>query len=683
MASLQKHDSTTKESFGQFFRLIFVLFFLYLTGDAFYRWDGFRYYASFYDFIPSVALVSILWSFTAIGFSIILFPILRVFEWFFIRIKWKLSLDHILVFIGIMLLTGMLFWKGEIFIRESFPITIKLKPYFFLFTIIASAGLTWLFHDKAEKWIEALHERITPLVWLFGIWVILSMPMVAYHTLFKETANIELQKTPLFSSAANNRPNIILVTFDALTARDMSAYNYPRPTTPFIAKWAKDAHMFSLAEAENNYTVTTTASLMTGKRIWTHRHYSQYDKNPVKGNIESLPLTLKNNGYFNMAYVSNSFADVKMLKVSNGFDIAPPVSDFREPDFVFGAIDKFLYQHFYNKIKMHEWFVKEDFILYKIISGFIVSPLVPDKIKSAFKPAPSENKYVFQKALARFLEVIDNKPPTPFFVWIHLWPPHFPYVAPEPYLGMFNSSPDLRSPITQRTQNMQLKKWNNEIHQHFPEEKQPLVDFYRDRYDEYIRYCDKQFEDFIAELESRNILENSVVILSSDHGESFEHAYFKHYGMHLYEDVTHIPLIIKEPNQNKGTIIKEMVEQIDIPATILDLAEIQVPLWMEGRSLLPLMRGEKLPSRPAFSMALLSNPSRGREVIDGGTFAVWEGDYKLIHFMDMGRNLLFNLRRDPGEIQNLFEQEPEISQRLLSLIQDELKKANKKIRKGE
>lgn len=683
MASFQKKDSIIEVSFWQFIRLIFVLFFLYLTGDAFYRWDGFRYYASFYEFLPSLALVSILWSFTAILLSIILFPVLRLLERFFFRIKWTLGFEHILMFIGILLIASILLWKGKILIWGSFSTTFKVKQYIFLFAIISSIGLTLLLRNKAAVWIKAIHDRITPLVWLFGIWVTLSIPLVAYHVLIKQTDNIELKKPPLLSSANNNRPNIILVTFDALTARDMSVYNYDRPTTPFISKWAKDAHIFSLTEAENNYTVSTTASLMTGKRVWTHRHYHPLDQNPVKGNIESLPLLLKNNGYFNMAYVTNSYADVTTLKVSNGFDIAPPVSDFRKPDFIFGVIDKFLYQYFDNKIKMHEWFVKEDFILYKIINRFIVSPLVSDKIKSIFKPVSSENKYVFQEAFVKFLNVIDNEPPTPFFVWIHLFPPHYPYIPSESFLGLFNSSPEARSAITQQIQREPLKELNDEIHDQFSKEKQPSVELLRDRYDEYIRYCDQQFKDFIAELESRSVLKNSVVILSSDHGDSFEHAYFEHDGIHLYEQVTHIPLIIKEPNQTEGTIIKNLVEQIDIPATILDLANIQVPSWMEGRSLLPLMHGEKLPLRPAFSMALQTNSSREREIINRGTFAVWEGDYKLIHYLDIERNMLFNLRQDPNEIQNLLEQEPEVSQRLLSLIQDNLKKANEKIRKGE
>jgi arylsulfatase A-like enzyme len=207
------------------------------------------------------------------------------------------------------------------------------------------------------------------------------------------------------------------------------------------------------------------------------------------------------------------------------------------------------------------------------------------------------------------------------------------------------------------------------------------VDVLRDRYDEFIRYCDKQFEYFISELAKRDVLKNTIIILSSDHGESFEHGYIEHGGLHLYEQVTHLPLIIKEPDQTKGRVINDLVEQIDIPATILDMAGVTVPSWMEGRSLVPLMKGESLPQRPIFSMAFENNPSRGQR-IEKGTIAIWKGNYKLIHYLDKNKTLLYNLKEDPKERRNLFDHKPEIAQRLLSLIMENLKRANKKIISG-
>jgi arylsulfatase A-like enzyme len=178
-----------------------------------------------------------------------------------------------------------------------------------------------------------------------------------------------------------------------------------------------------------------------------------------------------------------------------------------------------------------------------------------------------------------------------------------------------------------------------------------------------------------------NKLDNTVIILSSDHGESFEHRYQGHGGSHLYEQATHIPLIIKETGHTDGRIVSDLVEQIDIPATIIDLAHISIPKWMEGRSLIPLMRGISLPSKPIFSMSLGAN-SQGHQITKG-TIAVWEGDYKLIHYLKENKSLIFNLKQDPNEINNLFDKESEVGKRLLTVIQDNLKMANERISSGE
>ena len=119
--------------------------------------------------------------------------------------------------------------------------------------------------------------------------------------------------------------------------------------------------------------------------------------------------------------------------------------------------------------------------------------------------------------------------------------------------------------------------------------------------------------------------------------------------------------------------------QIDIPYTILDLAGIPVPSWMEGRSLVPLMRGQSLAPRPVFSMNFQKNRSLSHPITTG-TIAVRDGDYKLIHYIEKEQSLLFNLKDDPDELNNLFEKEPETGRRLLSILHDNLKKANERIK---
>lgn len=637
----------TKISSWEIFRLIFVFFSLYLMGDALYRWDGFKYYASFSEFIPSVALIMILWSLVAACVAVLLWLLFITIKKISDLVGWKITVEDFLVYINLALLLSGMLYAGKIFILKNVQMTTQFKLLVLSCLAIVSALLTWMLHGKSTKIIYLIRERITPLVWLFGLILVVSVPLVGYHTLWKQ--NYKGTSRGIVQSSADDRdkPNIILVTFDTMTSRDMSVYGYHLPTTPFISEWSKTAALFTRAEAESNYTTPTTASLMTGKRVWTHQtYYVETASEAVKNSSENLPALLRKNGYSNIAIVTTDYASVDKLGISYSFEIAPSPVKFRYPTNLFGFINAFLYRTFGEKIKLNDWIIKEDFIFFRLVNiltrGFSKTMTPPEK------------------AFGKLLEILDDNFPEPFFAWVHIFPPHDPYLPPEPYIGMFNSSQKLRTSKGQR-------------------QATGMDEIFRARYDEFIRYCDKKFENFIIQLKKRNLFGNSLIILSSDHGESFEHNYKGHGGPHLYEQLTHIPLIIKEPAQTEAKIINDVVEQIDIPATILEFAGIPTPSWMDGRSLVPLMRGEKLSQRPAFSMNLERNPSRGHKITKG-TIAVWEGDYKLIHYLERKKSLLFNLKKDPDELNNLFDKDIETGEGLLGLIHDNLDKANDKIR---
>ncbi len=645
---------TSRTSCWKIFRLIFVIFFLYLIGDAFYRWDGFRYYATFSEFLPSIALISILTSITALFVATFLWLMIMGVEWFSIRTGFKIKAEHLLFFTCLLILLGKTVWIGKL-IMVGTGSTLQLKLILLFCVVIAAFFFTWLLRDK----FNIIHERITPLVWLFGIFVLLSVPLVTYKTIFKETSTVVSQKPFQISKGNNNQPNIILIIFDALTTRDMSVYGYHRQTTPFIAEWAKKASLFKNLKASSNTTTPAIANIITGKRPWTHHVYHLGGSNPARNDRENFPLLLKNNGYYNMAFVANHFGSVKRLAASDAFEIAPLSSDFSTPVSLFGIINNVLFRLFGEKITLYDWIIKEDFILYRFVCilfrGVSETSVAP---KNVFK---------------RFLQVIDKNHHEPFFAWIHIHPPHFPYLPSAPYMGLFDSSPEMKSLKSQYAQ-YKYKK--------FTEKRLKTVKILRARYDEFISYCDNQFNDFTTQLRKRGILKNSVIILTSDHGESFEHNHLEHDSPHLYEPVTNIPLIIKEPGQTEERIIEGLVEQIDIPATILDLANITVPSWMEGRSLLPLMHGNRFTSRPVLSMYLSSNPAHEHQITKG-TFAVWEEDFKLIYYLEENKSLLFHLKHDPGELNNLFEKESETGYYLLSLIQNNLKNVNEDISKGK
>ncbi len=634
--------------------------------DAFYRWDGFSYYASFSEFIPSVALASILWSIVSVLTALIVWMLFKVFKWFCNLIGKEIGTEHLFFFTCVFLLSGILAWKGKKLIWSDVHTTFQIKLLVLLCISTISIFTTWKFRDKALQWSGTVIHRITPLVWLFGIFVILAIPIVAYCTLIDGFDESVSQKTASGFSVDGNRPNIILVTFDALAARNMSAYGYHKETTPFISRWSKNATLFARAEAASNFTTPAAVSLMTGKRVWTHETYHIAGSHPVRSKVESLPALLKNNGYFNIGLVVNPNASLNALGMTSSFDIAPNTSEFGTSASLFGwrfgIIDKLLYRLFDKKIRLHNWIIKNDFVFSKIIN--LVSRNISQTTVSPDK--------VFNK----FVDIVDKDLQNPFFAWIHIFPPHDPYLPPEAFMEEKVSS-KLR---TYKAQEKVIEESYKYLfkYQGLPEEMHPAVDTMRGYYDEFITYIDREFEIFVEKLNSLQ-LENTIVLLTSDHGESFEHGYFTHGGPFLYEQVTHIPFIIQEAGQTKGHTVDAIVEQIDIPATILELANIPVPSWMEGRSLVPLMSGNELPREPAFSMNFEQNRSRGHQIING-SIAVWDGNYKMIHYIEKNESLLFNIKEDADELHNLIDSEPEIGQQLTNLIKNGLEMANDRIK---
>lgn len=637
-------------------------------GDAFSRWDGFSYYASFSEFLPSVALAFIIWSLFAVVATLLIWLVFIVFDLLCKKAEFKFNSKHLMVFAGIFFLAGLMVWKGKKIIWPDVETTEEIKILVLICVAFVSILLSLLIRNRAEQFLSIIWDRITPLVWLFGLFVMLSMPLVVYQTWMGGEDKGGPEQFSHSNESGSARPNIILVTFDALTARNMSAYGYQKETTPFIKKWAKEATVFTRTEAGSNFTTSATASLMTGKRVWSHRTF-QIEGTPVKSDKESLPYVLKRNGYYNIAFVVNPHTSVEILGMEDSFDLSPIAANFSESASLigghFGYLEVFLYRLFGNKIRLHLWSIKNDFFLGKLLK----------KISNDFKHTVIPPELTFN----RFIELMDGSIHKPFFAWIHVLPPHDPYLPTEPFKKYFNSSNELRS--FKKQENVKLESYKYLFdYLRYPTEMQSEVDLMKDYYDEFIRQCDKQLETFVNELNERKILENTLFVISADHGESFEHGYLTHGGPFLYEQVTHIPLIIKEPDQVSGKVINNIVEQIDIPATIIDLLDIQVPAWMEGRSVVPLIRGEHLTERPAFSMNFEENPSRGHQITKG-SIAVWEGDYKLIHYLDREESLLFNLKKDPDELRNLFDKEHGIRQHLLSLIHDNYKAANDKISK--
>ena len=156
--------------------------------------------------------------------------------------------------------------------------------------------------------------------------------------------------------------------------------------------------------------------------------------------------------------------------------------------------------------------------------------------------------------------------------------PHDPYLPDPPDRGRF--LPDSELATVEEESRFQWRP-------HYQADQQSRVDRHRLAYDEYMASSDRAFGTFMADLESDGRLRDTTVIVSADHGESFEGGMYQHGGPYQTRPVIHIPLIIRTPGQQESRKVGVTADETAIAPTILELAGQPQPEWMRGQSLVP------------------------------------------------------------------------------------------------
>jgi len=201
----------------------------------------------------------------------------------------------------------------------------------------------------------------------------------------------------------------------------------------------------------------------------------------------------------------------------------------------------------------------------------------------------------------------------------------------------------------------------------YPERMQSQIDELRLRYDEYVAYTDYEVGRYLGYLRENGYLENSLIILTSDHGQSFQRGYYGHAGPQLYQSLIHIPLLIHLPGQTHGRRVASYAEQVDIPSTVLDLVGVPIPASAQGESLLRMMQNQRMIStKPKFASNFERNSAF--EPLEKGTVAVMQNGYKYICNLETGTEELYALDKDGREVVNVVESERAVasSMRLLA-----------------
>ena len=494
-------------------------------------------------------------------------------------------------------------------------------------------------------------QRVLGFCAFCGFVVVLVAPVVC--TFHREALVPQGTARPDARPAADH-PDIILVTADAFAANHASFMGYSRPTTPNLERLANGADVFERYYANSNFTTASVNSILDGVRPWTHRANQFLAVVSTAIADAGLVGRLKRAGYATDAVWTNSLAAPFLNRSDRSLD----VSAFARTHYSGPMISSVMATRFSHFTPVTE------------LGAFITTVKVVDRLMIASGAWTPTDQNALEPAFDRARALIrDRDPSRPLFLWVHVMRPHSPYAAPPPFLGRFNPGPLMRtrydsSPI------------NEFFSSRLDDER---VSQFAGRYDEGLAYFDSSIGEFIEWLKGHGVFEKTLLIVSSDHGESFSHRYGTHAGPMLHEDVIHVPLLIKEPGQAAGRRVGVLSEQIDLMPTILDLAGVAVEGPVEGRSLRPAIQGQRMDG-PVFSMNFEQNSRfKGFNV---GSIAMIEGRWKYVRYLGHLRGPLippladavYDLQSDPGETSNLVSVQAAVAARMRNAIEEQLRR---------
>lgn len=470
--------------------------------------------------------------------------------------------------------------------------------------------------------------------------------------------------------------NVIIVVFDAFSAHNISMHGYGRETAPNLARLAEKAIVYHNHYAGGNFTAPGTASLLTGTLPWTHRsfhHAGRVDEEFVKDNFFTAF-----NKHYRLAYSHNPMANGLLGQLKESLDDLVPRGK------LFLKNDTFIQSLFENDddVATVSWLRgmenKEEGFSYSLFIPHLLNAFdafQDRKIADLQSQFPiglprifTDNYYMLEDAIDWFGNELDNLP-KPFISYLHFMPPHAPYRTHQEFYGRFKDDGwipvpkpfDLFSRDEDRNFERMMKK--------------------RTLYDEFVLYVDREFGKFFDHLDRAGLLENTWVVLTSDHGEMFERGINGHTTPVLYDPVIRIPLMIFEPGRKTRTDVHVPTSAIDILPTLLHLTGQPPAPWAEGIMLPPFSDLHPGEDRSVYSLE--ARKSGKYAPLRVATTALIKGEYKLMYFSgyeELGskgeRVELYDIRNDPEEMNNLFNTKKETAAELLNDLKTKLAEVN-------
>jgi len=465
----------------------------------------------------------------------------------------------------------------------------------------------------------------------------------------------------------NSLPNVIIILFDAMSARNLSVHGYPRPTSPALERFAERATVYHSHYSAGNYTIPAVASLLTGTYPWKNRAINH--RGAVKHSmIENNIFRVLGSDYYRLAFPQNFWANLILAQFQEDIDVLLPSGAFAELNYLLSdyfpndknmaarALDDFAFNIADEPPSLLLGSLQR--MLYSWESNRLSTNGYPEEIPHDVNyPINFRLEDVFDGLISLFPEL-----PSPFFTYLHLLPPHTPYRPSDRFFNTFRDG---------------MKPTRKPVHKFADGTPNSELNLARRLYDEYIASLDWELSRLMNSLESQGVLENSYVIITADHGEMFERGEKGHSTPLLYDPVVHIPLLISAPGQKTRRDVYAPTNSVDLLPTFAQLTGKPIPAWCDGKPL-PGLGGEDDLERSTYSVEAKLSPANG--LLTKATVALWKGDQKLIYYTGYEQEdtfELYNLSEDIEELNDLYPAQPVIAKRMKEELLEAFLIANK------
>jgi len=426
-------------------------------------------------------------------------------------------------------------------------------------------------------------------------------------------------------SVKDSKPNIILLVIDTLRSDRLSCYGYEKSTTPNIDAFAKESVLFENAIASSCWTLPSQASMFTG--LFPSEHGAADGNLYLDEKIPTLTELLKKYGYSNYAYsVSNGWL-TGATNFTRGFDY---IEQFRKQGPKPKSILKRIFREIDRRLKAKD---------------AAYSARVSREAKEVIKKNVSQNK--------------------PFFMYIDLMDTHMPYKPAKKFMKKFR----LNKANSSEVAFLQDKFKEYRAKPESLDENQ--LDLLNKLYDASVATVDKRLRGLLKFVSSKKLRDNTIVIITSDHGECLgEHGLLGHW-FSLHDTLLKVPLILKYPQHLTPTRISQQVQQRDLFYTILDLVgyrgdKSENDQILKNSYLSALERGglfdeyafaEHASAKMNLQQILNHNPDFNDQKLICNKQAIRTNQYKYIWY-GSGHEELFDLNNDANEKINIIDDKP-------------------------